>query len=129
MDILIFSEFDWPIAKALREDHTVVTAWPIKQGICDISYDPERDSVKDLENRFPRSFSPQIVIITNLEYVSFLWGLHDITVPKIAMVSDTNTCFEIFLCAQPFIDLYICNEDVQRSAFQEYLHLTRKPNL
>ena len=111
MNFLIFSDDDLPITKGLRRISNVVTAWPAGKNSADILYNPEASDLKSIFARLPNSFCPDAVICTNLDYITFLWGFHEVEVPVIATISNSNLCFDVFQSALPFIDLFICNDE------------------
>jgi len=114
VNFLIFSESDLPLAKGLRHEHHVVTAWPRSKGVADISYDAGAESYDDIRRKMPFGFKPAAIILVNLEYVNFVWGLQETDAPVFALISDSNLCFDVFRAALGFVDVFVCNEEEQR---------------
>jgi tetratricopeptide (TPR) repeat protein len=117
VNFIVFGERDLPLAKGLRAEHRVVTAWPSGRGVADISYEPGSETYDDLRRRFPQGFEPDAILLVNLEYVSFLWGLHAVEVPVFALISDSNLCFDLLRAARGFVDVFVCNEEEQSEKF------------
>jgi glycosyltransferase involved in cell wall biosynthesis len=81
--------------------------------MADILYDPGSTELSDILDRLPSGFFPDLILLTNLDYVTFLWGLHEVEIPVAATITDSNLCFDAFRNAFPFIHLFVCNEERQ----------------
>src|SRR2546426_10293225 len=115
LKLLVFSRDDELITKALKALHDEVVSVSTKPATwTDLLYNPDTDELKDVLAKLPRSFRPDAIVLLNLDYGNFLWGLETAGIPVIAPISDSNLCFDVFRNAAPFVDLFVCNEEKQR---------------
>jgi glycosyltransferase involved in cell wall biosynthesis len=118
--LLVFCDSGSPLAKGFQLCAETVTVSTDATAGADLVYDPQRETCQDVLRRLPPGFKPDAILITNLDYGQFLWGLGEVEVPVVAPISDSNLCFDAFHSAIPFIDLFICNEDRQARVMERY---------
>jgi hypothetical protein len=66
---------DLPLVKALKKQTPIVTAWPAKGKGADIVYNPEQATYEEIAHLLPKGFDPDAILLTNLDYHTFVLGL------------------------------------------------------
>jgi glycosyltransferase involved in cell wall biosynthesis/tetratricopeptide (TPR) repeat protein len=108
MNVLLFPS---PVTdvwtRAFRRAHSVRTVGAVGTGRYDLYYDRARDTMRDIVERLPRTWTPDFCFIASVDYYDFPLGLEESPIPTVAVFGDYFLCFDLMRRAAPFLDLVI----------------------